>query len=154
MKYWLFLMIGLTILGCKSKGEPKELTWLTIEEADKIAQGKNNKKFIVDVYTDWCGWCKVMDKKTFTDPEVIAYINEHFHVVKFNAEQREPVQYKGKTYEWVSSGRSGVNRLGYELLKGRLSYPSLVYMNEKMEPITVSLGYKEPVQLLNELKGL
>jgi thioredoxin-related protein len=41
-----------------------------------------------------------MDKKTFTDPALIKYLNENFHVVKFNAEQKEPVSFRGKTYNW------------------------------------------------------
>jgi thioredoxin-related protein len=142
--------------GCNnsSSKSDSELNWISIEEANRIADGNNDKKFIVDVYTDWCHWCKVMDKKTFTDPEVIKYINNNFYVVKFNAEQKEEVSYKGKNYKWESMGRNGVHMLGYELLQGRMSYPSLVYLNQNLETIFVSPGYKEPTQLLNELKSL
>lgn len=159
MKHVLILMVLVTAsFGCKNKGEyatkDGELTWLTIEQASEIGTDGSKKKFIVDVYTDWCGWCKVMDKKTFTDPTVIKYINDNFHVVKFNAEQREQVNYKGQLYSWEPSGRNGINALGVELLQGRLSYPTLVYLNEKLEPITVSPGYKTPEQLLAELQAL
>jgi thioredoxin-related protein len=85
---------------------------------------------------------------------VIKYLNENFHVIKFDAEQKSPVQYKGKTYNWEPAGRNGINALGIELLQGRLSYPTLVYLNEKLEPITVSPGYKTPEQLLAELQSL
>jgi thioredoxin-related protein len=84
-----------------------------------------------------------MDKKTFTDPELIKYLNENFHVVKFNAEQKETLSFRGQTYNWQSSGRNGVNMLALELLQGRLSYPTLVYLNENLEPIRVSPGYKD-----------
>lgn len=159
MKYIVcFLIVGLFSFGCNNKGgydtKDGELTWLTIEQASEIGQASNDKKFLVDVYTDWCGWCKVMDKKTFTDPELIKYLNDNFHVVKFNAEQKEPVNYRGKTYEWMQSGRNGVNTLGIELLNGRLSYPTLVYLDTDLQPITVSAGYKTPELLLAELKNL
>ncbi|MBK8625412.1 MAG: DUF255 domain-containing protein [Saprospiraceae bacterium] len=158
MKYFIpFLIVMVVLVGCNNKSNKaasNELTWLNIEDASKLSAGNNNKKFLIDVYTDWCGWCKVMDKKTFTDPEVIKYLNENFHVVKFDAEQKDPVKYKGNTYSWESMGRSGVNKLAFELLQGRLSYPSLVYLNENLEPIMVSPGYKEPAQLLAELKAL
>lgn len=131
-----------------------ELTWLNIEQASEIGSKANDKKFLVDVYTDWCGWCKVMDKKTFTDPELIKYLNENFHVVKFNAEQTTPVKYRGKTYTWQAMGRNGINELGLELLQGRMSYPTLVYLNSNLEPINISPGYKEPAQLMAELKSL
>ena len=159
MKFLILSFISaLTVCGCKSSGEnngdSNKLTWLSIEEASEIGSKSNNKKFLVDVYTDWCGWCKVMDKKTFTDPELIKYLNKNFHVVKFNAEQKETVNYRGKTYNWEPMGRNGINSLGIELLQGRLSYPTLVYLNEKLEPITVSPGYKKPEELLAELNAL
>lgn len=154
----LFFVVILLCLGCKNNGSDQvsdtELKWLTVEEASNLGTGTNKKKFLVDVYTDWCGWCKVMDKKTFTDPSVIKYLNENFHVVKFNAEQQEPVLFKGKKYEWEPIGRNGINGLGMELLQGRLSYPTIVYLNEKLEPITVSPGYKKPEELLAELNAL
>ncbi len=129
------------------------MKWMTIEEA----AGKTNKekkKYLVDVYTDWCGWCKVMDKKTFTDPTVKAYLKDNFHIIKFNAEQKEAIQFKGKTYEWMPAGRRGVNKLAVELLGSRLSYPTLVYLDENMNKIRSSPGYKKPDQLMAELKSI
>jgi thioredoxin-related protein len=129
------------------------LEWMHIEDAGKM-KNKAKKKYLVDVYTDWCGWCKVMDDKTFSDPEVQKYLNENFHVVKFDAEQRDPIAFKGKSYDWVPSGRKGVNKLAVELLGSRLSYPTMVYLDENLNKIRVSPGYKKPDQLLAELKQL
>lgn len=156
LNFALIFIFSLAFYSCKNSDQKSstELNWITVEEASKIAEGNNDKKFIIDVYTDWCHWCKVMDKKTFTDPNLIKYLNENFYVVKFNAEQKEDVSYKGKNYKWEAMGRNGVHMLGYELLQGRMSYPSLVYLNSNLEPIFVSPGYKEPSQLLNELKSL
>jgi len=56
------------------------MDWMTIEQAEKKGN-KEGKKYLVDVYTDWCGWCKVMDKKTFSDPETVKYLEENFHVI-------------------------------------------------------------------------
>lgn len=165
MKFLHFIvLITFVAAGCKNKGESSvqtdttlegKLNWLTVEQASEIGtKGGNNKNFLVDVYTEWCGWCKVMDKKTFTNPALIEYLNKNFHVVKFNAEQKEPVNYKGKAYNWEPMGRNGINGLGIELLQGRLSYPTLVYLNEKLEPITISPGYKKPEELMAELQTL
>lgn len=154
----VYIALIFSVFGCKNSVEnhtgDATLKWLSIEEASNIGGSSNNKKFLVDVYTDWCGWCKVMDKKTFTDPALIKYLNQNFHVVKFNAEQKEAVSFKGKTYNWEPMGRNGVNSLGIELLQGRLSYPTLVYLNEKLEPISISPGYKKPEELLAELNSL
>ncbi|MBT8189299.1 MAG: DUF255 domain-containing protein [Bacteroidia bacterium] len=127
------------------------LEWLTFEQAAKM-KNKGSKKYLVDVYTDWCGWCKVMDKQTFTNPEVQAFLNENFHVIKFNAEQKEAIDFRGKKYEWLPAGRRGVNKLAMELLGSRLSYPTLVYLDENMNKIRSSPGFKKPDQLLSELR--
>ena len=128
-----------------------DLQWLTFEQAANM-KNKGSKKYLVDVYTDWCGWCKTMDKRTFSDPEVQAYLNKNFHVIKFNAEQKEAVDFRGKKYEWQPAGRRGVNMLAMELLGSRLSYPTLVYLDENMNKIKSSPGFKKPDQLLSELR--
>jgi len=130
------------------------LEWTTFEKIARENKGADGKKYLVDVYTEWCGWCKVMDKKTFTDPAIQAYLRENFHIVKFDAEQRENVSFKGKEYEWVSGGRRGINKLAIELLGNRMSYPTLVYLDENMNKITASPGYKTPEQLIEELKAI
>jgi len=124
--------------------------WLTWEEAIK-ANEKTKKKFFIDFYTDWCGWCKRMDKSTFTDPGVAKFVNENFHPVKFNAEQKEEVEFKGKTFKWVAGGRNGVHTLAYELLDGRLGYPSYVYLTPEYERILISPGFKPAPDLQKEL---
>jgi len=128
-----------------------DLTWMTFEQAAKT-KNKGSKKYLVDVYTEWCGWCKVMDKKTFTDPIVQAYLKENFNIVKFDAEQKESITFKGKKYDWIPTGRNGVNMLAMELLGSRLSYPTLVFLDENMNKIKSSPGYKKPEQLMNELR--
>jgi len=129
------------------------MDWLSFDDVAKMGN-KEGKKYLVDVYTSWCGWCKVMDRQTFTNPEVQSYVDEKFHPVKFDAEQKNPVGFKGKQYEWTPGGRKGVNKLAVELLGGRMSYPSLVYLDAEMNKIRVSPGFKKPEQLLAELKGL
>ncbi|MFN8337878.1 MAG: DUF255 domain-containing protein [Saprospiraceae bacterium] len=154
MRHFIIMSCFLIFLSsCKPSNQ--KLNWLSMTQAsDIVAKSGNKKKFLIDVYTDWCSWCKVMDKKTFTDPELIKYLNENFNVVKFNAEQRESLIFNGKEYVWVLSGRNGVNTLALELLQGRMSYPSLVYLNEKLEPILVSPGFKDANALMSELKSL
>ena len=63
----------------------QEIQWMTWDQA--IAKNNENpRKIMIDVYTDWCGWCKRMDKSTFVDTAVVNYVNKHFYAVKFNAE--------------------------------------------------------------------
>lgn len=74
-----------------------EIKWFTINDAYQ-AYLKNPKPFYIDVYTDWCGWCKRMDQTTFKDPELANYLNNFFYPIKFDAESKEPVNFGGRTY--------------------------------------------------------
>lgn len=132
--------------------DPDPMRWYTWEEAVALNKTKP-KKIMVDVYTNWCGWCKRMDKGAFSDPAVTAYLSKHFYPVKLNAEQREAIKFNGENFEFVANenGRGGVHTLAYALLDGKMGYPSLVYLNEKFERIMISPGYKESPDLLKEL---
>jgi thioredoxin-related protein len=130
----------------------KWMTWQQMQEAQK----KEPRKVFIDTYTDWCGWCKKMDQSTFTHPEIIKYLNENFYAVKFNAETRETIRFKGKDYKFIPSGNRGYNELADELLNGRLSYPTTVYLDENMNLLFPVPGYLDPKtleQVLNFVGG-
>lgn len=128
------------------------INWMSWEEA-MTAMENSPKKVFIDVYTDWCGWCKRMDAQTFTDPQVIEYMNQHFYAVKFDAEGSEPAEYKGRTLQFRSDvGRRGAHELAIMLLNGRLGYPSFVYLDENQDPLKVSPGFKTPDILMAEMQ--
>jgi len=129
------------------------LTWIDMQTADKISNSEG-KMYMIDIYTDWCGWCKVMDKQTFSDPEVVKYLDQNFHVVKFDAEQKEKLNFQGKDYEWMPVGRNGVHALAVELLNSQMSYPSIVYLDANKKPIRVSKGFKQPADFLAEVRQI
>jgi thioredoxin-related protein len=128
----------------------QEVKWLSLQEATDLVQtDKNPKKIFIDVYTDWCGWCKRMDKDTFQNAQVAAYMNENFYMVKLDGEGKEPIDFKGKTYTFVPSGRRGYHQLAAALLQGRLSYPTVVFLDENMNMLSPVPGYQKPVPFLN-----
>lgn len=129
----------------------QEINWLSWEEA-VVKSKESKKKIFVDVYTEWCGWCKRMDQTTFKDPEVVTYMNDHFYAVKLDAEMRKDIKFKDHVFKWVEGGRNGVHLLAYSLLDGKLSYPSFVMLNEEFDRIAISPGYKQAPQILKELK--
>lgn len=128
----------------------EEIKWYTWDEAIELNK-KEPRKLFIDLYTDWCGWCKRMDATTFKDPAVVKHINANYYPIKFDAEQKEEVVYNGHTFKFINSGRRGVHELAYSLLDGKLSYPSYVYLTEKVERIYVSKGYKQADQFIEEL---
>lgn len=120
-----------------------QVDWITFEEAEAKSQVEKRKIF-VDVYTDWCGWCKKMDASTFQDEDIGDYLNAHFYSIKFDAEQKEDVTFNGKVYKYVKYGKKGYHELALEILKGKLSYPSIVYMDEELNVIQAIEGYRGP----------
>jgi thioredoxin-related protein len=118
----------------------KKINWLTWDEMVKLNE-KNPKKIFIDFYTSWCGWCKVMDKKTFSNKELAQYMNENFYALKLDAEQKDTINFKGKKFGFVPAQRS--NQLAVELLQGRMSYPTTVILDENFQnPIPIP-GYQD-----------
>ena len=114
----------------------KQIQWMTIEQAYTKSK-KEPRKILIDIYTDWCGWCKVMDRQTYTDKKVVEYINEKYYAVKFNAEQKEDVKLGGNRY--VSKGR--VHELALALTNNKASYPTTVFLESNFDMIQPLPGY-------------
>ncbi|MBE0637813.1 MAG: DUF255 domain-containing protein [Bacteroidales bacterium] len=131
--------------------EPPKVKWYSIEEAVALnnkAKDKDKKKFFIDVYTDWCGWCKKMDANTFTDPVIAKYLNENFWPVKFDAESSAPVTINEQTYVNPNPGtKRSTHQLAISLLNKRLSYPSFAFLDQEVKLITVLPGYNTPDKL-------
>ncbi len=125
------------------------LTWLSFEQAVAL-QSKEPKKIIIDVYTDWCSWCKKMDKYTYTDTSVINKIKANYYLVKLNAEQKEDIIYKDKTFSFKPEYKS--HELAVSLLSGQMSYPTTVFLDEDFNILTTVPGYLTPKDLNPILK--
>ncbi|QNJ97098.1 thioredoxin family protein [Constantimarinum furrinae] len=147
----ILLLVALLSLGTISA---QEIEWMTMNEALE-AQKKAPKKIFMDVYTHWCGPCKLLDKNTFSDKKVINFINKNFYAVKFNAEGTEEITYQDFTYTNPNyqEGRKGRNATHFfaDALKLR-GYPSLVFFKADGELIQAIPGYKTPQQLEIYLK--
>jgi thioredoxin-related protein len=120
-----------------------KIKWLDFEEA--VAQNKKKpKKMFIDMYTDWCGWCKKMDASTFINPVIVEYMNANFYAVKFNAERKDTVTFNGQNYVNPNpEGNRTSHQLAQELLSGRMSYPSFILLDQDLKKITVIPGFRK-----------
>lgn len=145
----LFLLLffaGITGLFSSSSAQ-SIINWFSFEQAlemnaARASQGLAPKKIFVDVYTNWCGWCKKLDATTFANEEIIRYMNEHFIAVKLDAERKDTVVINGQQFVYISTdGRRGVHQLAATLLKNQMSYPSCTFLDEAGRQLDVIPGF-------------
>jgi thioredoxin-related protein len=142
----LFTILAITVNGqTAAPAENSSVKWYTIQEAEKL-NGKSQRPIFIDTYTDWCGWCKKMDKDTFTNKVISDILNNKYYPVKFDAEGTESVTVFGQTF--INDGKAGkAHQLAVALLNGQLSYPTVVFFipqkdgKFKAQPVP---GYRAP----------
>lgn len=141
------LIVFILSTACSSAQESgKNVKWYTLQEAVKLSE-ENPRKLFIDIYTDWCGWCKKMDKETFEHKDIAKILNNEYYAVKFDAESKGSIEFGGKTFINESDRSRNPHQLAIALLQGKMSYPSVAYMNEDLELLTSVPGYLTPEQI-------
>lgn len=120
------------------------------------AMSNEPRKVLIDVYTNWCGPCRMMMSETFTNPDVVTYINENYYAVKFNAEGNEPITFHGQNYVNNSYNPVNANKRNstHEFTKviapvnGKIAYPTIVYLDEELAIISPVQGFWKAQQIL------
>lgn len=134
MKFFLTVIIFVFTLKVYSQEivSPGLVKWYTVEEGFALYK-ENPKPILMDVYTDWCGWCKKMMITTFANEGIASYINTYFIPIRFDAETKDTIVYNDSVY----TNRTKTHDLAIELLDSKLSYPTIIYFDRK--------GNKNPV---------
>ena len=115
------------------------------------AQKTNPKNVLIDVYTNWCGPCKLMDRNTFSNTDIIRIINENYYAVKFNAEGNDTVTFMDKVFTNPNFDSTKTQRRNsshqFTQFLGVNAYPSTLFFDSKMNYLTPVKGYLNPKQI-------
>jgi thioredoxin-related protein len=147
-----FLFVGVAVAALVvvlvSARKPVEtrggsISWLTVDEAAAKLQ-EAPKPVLIDLYTTWCGWCKQMDRKTYSNKQVAQYLSDKFYTVKLDAETHNTVNWQGKSYAFDPQYRC--NLFAVYLSHGRLEFPTTIIIVPGYEPQAIP-GYMEPKEI-------
>jgi thioredoxin-related protein len=119
------------------------IPWMTIEQAAGKLQ-QEQKPILIDLYTTWCGWCRQMDRKTYSNKKVAEYLSDKFYTVKLDAETKATISWQGKTYDFDPQYRC--NMFAVYLAHGRLEFPTTIIIAPGYDPQAIP-GYMEPKDL-------
>ncbi|MFL2666266.1 MAG: thioredoxin family protein [Flavobacteriaceae bacterium] len=142
----LFLIFFLSFFVNSSQ----EINWISFEKAIE-AQKTLPKNIIMDVYTNWCGPCKLMEKNTFQNKFIADFINKNYYAVKFNGEGNDVINFMGRKFENIryDESRSQSRNSSHQFTQflGINAYPTTIFFDDKMNLITPIRGYLIPKQL-------
>ena len=138
------------ILSFSFQTYSQEISWISFEEATEN-QKINPKNIIIDIYTNWCGPCKLMEKNTFKNKDIARFINDNYYAVKFNGEGNEPIKFKDKVFKNPGYDKSRAFKRNsshqFTQFLGVNAYPTTIFLDSEMNLITPVRGYLIPKQL-------
>lgn len=147
----IVLALSTLPLVAQESSSAQGVRWMSFEEA-VAAQKTEARPVLIDFYTVWCGPCKMLEKNTFQNPVIAAYINQHFYAVKFNAEGNDRIEFSDAVFQNEgydpsrAQGRNNPHDLTRAMaaVNGNIAYPTVVYLNAQWEIITPVQGYLTP----------
>lgn len=150
-----FLSISLFLCASASAQEAKSVRWLTFDQLEDSLT-VNPKKVFIDFYTDWCSYCRKMDKVVFTRPEVFELINEQYYAVRFDAETESEINFGGQKYvnDQLGKSRNPIHQIARLLASrdGQFAPPTLVILDENFKVTARYFEYMDSRRLMKALK--
>ena len=140
-----FYILTVLILLSSLSVVAQSINWVTMDRALEL-QKNAPKNIMIDVYTTWCGPCKMLDKNTFTNKDLIAFVNANYYAVKFNAEGNELVNYKNQLFKNINYDPAKAKRRNsahqFSQYLGVRAYPTIVFLDHNAELIAPIPGYQ------------
>ena len=151
-----FIVVSFFLVAPVSAQDSESIQWLSFEELEDSLAAKPKKVFI-DFYTDWCTYCRKMDKSVFTKPEVIDLLNEEYYAVRFNAETNVSINFGGQVLinDQVGKSRKPIHQIAQllALRNGIFVAPTLIILDEDFRVISRYFEYMDSRRLLKALKN-
>ncbi|MFK8058678.1 MAG: thioredoxin family protein [Polaribacter sp.] len=135
-----YILLFTIVFFSLSNFAQENVKWISFEEAIKLNK-KSPKPILVDIYTDWCGYCKRMDLYTYSNKTIADYINKNFYAVKLDGEEKKDIVFKGHTFKFQKEGNRGYHQLPAALMNGKLSYPTTLFLSETAQVLDKIPGY-------------
>mgnify|MGYP001312554756 FL=1 len=150
LRNFLFLITINILLLVSFTCYSQQIDWINVNDLKEVLK-TSKKNIIIDVYTNWCGPCKLMERNTFQNKYISKFINENYHAVKFNAEGNESINFMDKFFQNPNFDSSRVNTRNatheFARFLGISAYPTTVFLDNNMNLITPVRGYLIPKQL-------
>jgi thioredoxin-related protein len=153
----IILSTAISLLLCAplSAQEAESVHWLSFEQLEDSLEVQPKKVFI-DFYTDWCVYCRKMDKVVFTKREVIELLNEEYYAVRFDAEIDSVVTFGGREFinDQVGKSRNPVHQIAQllALREGQFVAPTMVVLDEEFKVTERYFEYMDSKKLVSALK--
>ncbi|MDR2222398.1 MAG: thioredoxin family protein [Flavobacteriaceae bacterium] len=136
--------------GLLVQAQPKAIAFSELE----VAMRTNPKPVVIFLHTLWCSYCALMEKKTFANTEVINKLNNKYYFVSFDAEYKEDITFFNRVFSFKKTGiKGGVHSLA-STLSGQQAYPTLIFLNSKLEKVYEHNAYIRPKELTKLLEAL
>lgn len=155
MKKLLFILMILSLQSINA--QKNEVKWVSFETLDETLK-KETKPVVIYFYTDWCVYCKKMDRNAFRDPEIISALNQNYHAVKMNAESTAPIEFEGQIFinEQAKTKRNGIHQIPL-LLASRenkpISFPVIMVLDKEFRVRKKSHEYLTTDKMKTLIKG-
>lgn len=145
-----FILVLFFIFSFQSRSQ--ELQTYSFEQVELLVE-KNPRPIVLYFYTDWCQYCKMMQKTTFKDLKVIEKLNKDYYLIVFDAMMKEEIVHKNAKFNFKYSGaKNGYHELVYHYLNGRQeAYPTLIFLNENFKELLFLQTYLSSKKLLEIL---
>ena len=133
----------------KNAPEAEGITWVTFEQLQDSMKIKPKRVF-VKIYADWCGPCKMMDKKTLTKERITEPLHDYYYSVAFNIEEQKNIKFKDSTFSVNPAlGKVGIHNLALHIGKeaGTVNLPTIVILDENLEVLYKFPGFMSVLNL-------